>query len=249
MESVQQVPAEYPRADVLGTAVDCVTMEDAIARIEQMIVDRVPSLVFTADASGLAMAQDDPAFRDIIRQAALITPDSAGVVWAMKRAGHTSQSRVSGVDLLDRLCERSADHGYRIYFLGAAPGVAELAAERMRLRHPGCNIVGARHGYFPAESDEVVAQEVAKAKPDILFVAMGMPRQERFILQTQSIIRAPVAIGVGGSFDVFSGRVKRAPKVIQKMKLEWLWRLLLNPKKISKAKYLPKFVWRVWKSK
>lgn len=230
------------RTPVLGIPVDCLTMDEAMVRIEDLIEARTPSLVFTADASGLVMAQDDVEFLEILEQAALVTPDSSGVVWAMKRAGYPNQHRVSGVDLVDKLCERSADVGYRIFFLGAEPGVAELAAERMRLRHPGCNIVGARHGYFPAADDDVVAQDIAKARPDVLFVAMGMPRQEQFILKTQSIIQAPVAMGVGGSFDVFSGKTKRAPKLIQKMKMEWFWRLLLNPKKMSKVKYLPRFV-------
>jgi N-acetylglucosaminyldiphosphoundecaprenol N-acetyl-beta-D-mannosaminyltransferase len=143
----------------------------------------------------------------------------------------------------------SAQKGYGVFFLGAAPGVAEMAAEKMKLRHPGCNILGTRHGYFPADSDDVVAREVAEFKPDILFVAMGIPRQEKFIYNTREIIKAPVALGVGGSLDVFSGKAKRAPVFVQKMKLEWLWRLLLNPKKISKCKALPVFVWQVLKSK
>ncbi len=120
-----------------------------------------------------------------------------------------------------------------------------MAAERLRLMYPGCNIVGARHGYFPADSDEIVASEVAQAKPDILFVAMGIPRQEKFIRRTQSIIQAKVAIGVGGSLDVYSGRAKRAPKLVQKLSLEWAWRTILNPKKISKAKKIPLFVLKV----
>ena len=126
--------------------------------------------------------------------------------------------------------------------MGAAPGIAELAAEKMRLRHPGCNIVGARHGYFPAESDTVVASEVAASAPDVLFVAMGIPRQEKFIRSTESIIGAKVAMGVGGSFDVFSGKVKRAPRMVQRLRMEWLWRLCQNPKKISKVMLLPRFV-------
>lgn len=236
------------RAQVLGLPVDCVTTGQAIERIEAMIDERVPRLVFTADASGLVLAQDDAEFRRIVERASLITPDSSGVVWALHRAGHPAQKRVSGVDLVGLLCERSADEGYRLYFLGGEPGVAETAAERLRLKYPGCNIVGARHGYFPSDSDEVVAHEVAESRPDILFVAMGMPRQEKFIARTQDIIKAPVAMGVGGSFDVFSGRTKRAPKIVQSLRLEWLWRLILNPKKFAKVKSLPRFVRLVLKS-
>jgi N-acetylglucosaminyldiphosphoundecaprenol N-acetyl-beta-D-mannosaminyltransferase len=210
--------------------------------LESYVSDGQPHIVVTADASGLAQAQSDPEHLNIIRNADLVTADSVGVIWAAKRAGMPVPERVSGVDLVDRICALSADKGYRIYLLGAAPGIADQAAEKLKLKYPGCNIVGSRHGYFPAESDEVVAREVAEFKPDFLFVAMGIPRQEKFIVSTMPIINAPVAIGVGGSFDVFSGRTKRAPKVFQKLKLEWVWRLILNPKKIAKVKSLPRFV-------
>lgn len=243
------VSAPISRTTILGIPVDRLTMDQCLDLLEGFVRDRRPTLIVTADASGIVQAQNDPELRDLYLSAELVTPDSVGVLWAAKRKGEPIQSRVSGVDLLDRICALSADKGYRIYFLGAAPGVAELAAEKLRLKHPGCNIVGARHGYFPAESDEVVAQEVAATKPDFLFVAMGIPRQEKFIRATQSIIQAPVSMGVGGSFDVFSGKTKRAPKLFQRLRLEWLWRLMLNPKKISKVKYLPIFVVKILRSK
>lgn len=211
-------------------------------QLRGFIAGQEPRLVVTADACGIAQAQTDPELMKIYQTADLVTPDSVGVLWAVKRQGQGLPERVSGVDLVDRLCAASADKGYRIFFLGAASGVAEEAAEKMRLRHPGCNIVGTRHGYFPADSDEIVAREVAEARPDVLFVAMGIPRQEKFIMATRHIIQAKVGIGVGGSFDVFSGRVKRAPKLVQAIHMEWLWRTLSNPKKISKAKNLPLFV-------
>jgi N-acetylglucosaminyldiphosphoundecaprenol N-acetyl-beta-D-mannosaminyltransferase len=236
------------RVHILGLPVDKVTMVETLGILEAFVAERQPHIVVTADASGLAQAQSDPSHAEIIRNADLVTPDSVGVMWAARRAGQPLPERVSGVDLVDRVCRLSADKGYRVYFLGAAPGVAELAAEKLRLKHPGCNIVGTRHGYFPADSDDLVAQEVAAFKPDFLFVAMGIPRQEKFIVATMKIIQAPVAMGVGGSFDVFSGRAKRAPKLIQKVKLEWFWRLLLNPKKISKVAALPKFVAMVLRS-
>lgn len=205
--------------------------------------------VVTADASAIMMAAEDKELREIIEAADLVTPDSAGVVWAMERAGASRPQRVSGADLLDALCASSADRGFRIFFLGAAPGVAERAAEKMRLRHPGVRIVGTRHGFFPAESDSVVAAEVAAAKPDILFVAMGIPRQEKFIHRNAAVLGAKVAMGVGGSLDVYSGKTRRAPKLLQRMRLEWLWRLVLNPRKAAKVRLLPGFVWRVLRSK
>ncbi|MBS1718131.1 MAG: WecB/TagA/CpsF family glycosyltransferase [Armatimonadetes bacterium] len=235
--------------EILGLPVDNVGMPEAMDAIKRMLGEDASHIVITADSSGLVIAQNDPEYRQIIREADLVTPDSYGVVWAVKRKGGTVRERVAGVELVDKLSRLSADKGYRIFLLGSAPGVAELAAERLKLLHPGCNIVGTRHGYFPADSDTVVAQEIALTKPDILFVAMGIPRQEKFIKQTQGIIKAKVAIGVGGSLDVYSGKTKRAPVLIQKLRVEWLWRLLLNPKKWAKAKTLPKFALMVLRSR
>ncbi len=237
------------RVAILGIPVDRLTMAAALDRIVAFIESKSPHVVVTADSSGIVAALHDPEFRSILLNADLVTPDSIGVVWAAKRSGSPIPERVSGVDLADRLCGLSAERGYRLYFLGAAPGVAEMAAERMRLTHPGCLIVGARHGYFPEDSDELVAKEVAASKPDVLLVAMGIPRQEKFIARTQTIVGASVAMGVGGSFDVFSGRTRRAPKLAQRLHLEWFWRLLLNPSKIRKAKSLPKFAWMVLRSR
>ena len=233
---------QNPRVQILGIPIDRLTMDQTIDRLEQFIAEGTPHQVVTADSSGIVLAQSDPHFFQILQTADLVTADSVGVIWAAKRQGEPIPERVSGVDIFARLCQKSAEKGYRLFFLGSAPGVAETAAERCCLQSPGCNVVGTRHGYFPEESDEVVAQEIAATKPDVLFVAMGMPRQEKFIYKTRDIIRAPVAIGVGGTLDVFSGRVKRARRMVQKLKLEWLWRTLQNPKKMSKAKNLPVFV-------
>jgi N-acetylglucosaminyldiphosphoundecaprenol N-acetyl-beta-D-mannosaminyltransferase len=223
-------------------------MAEALARIAEFVASGEPHFVATADASMIVDANLDPTFGDLLRSADMVTPDSSGVLWAAKKLGQPLTEKVSGVDLVDRLCAQSAEKGYRIFFLGAGHGIAELAAEKMRLAHPGCNIVGARHGFFPADDDELVAREVAEANPDVLFVAMGIPRQEKFIARTRDIIRARVAIGVGGSLDVHSGRTKRAPVVFQKLKVEWLWRLFLNPSKWRKTMKLPKFMLMVLRS-
>jgi N-acetylglucosaminyldiphosphoundecaprenol N-acetyl-beta-D-mannosaminyltransferase len=234
--------AEENRINVLGVPIDRVDMSDCLSRIEGFIGSGVPHLIVTADASGIVQAQSDPGLLELYKNADLVTPDSAGVLWAAKRQGQPLKERVSGVDIVDQICRLSSEVGWRIYFLGAAPGVAEEAAERLRLKHPGCNIVGTRHGYFPPESDAVVAAEVAESRPDVLFVGMGIPRQEKFIRATQEIVGAKASLGIGGSFDVFSGHVKRAPKTLQRLRLEWLWRLLQNPKKIGKVMLLPRFV-------
>ena len=245
----QKTVEGVPTGDVLGVPISLLDMPGTLSILEDFVADGGPHMLVTADASGFAIADQDDGLRRIYLTADILTPDSQGVVWALKRAGHQGVRRVSGVDLVDHICALSANKGYKIFLLGAAPGVAEMAAEKLRLKYPGCNIVGTRHGYFPAEDDDLVAQEVAPFQPDFLFVAMGIPRQEKFISNTQNVIQAKVAIGVGGSFDVFSGRAKRAPKLVQKAKLEWLWRLLLNPSKMTKVKMLPKFVGLVLRNK
>ncbi|MBS1721653.1 MAG: WecB/TagA/CpsF family glycosyltransferase [Armatimonadetes bacterium] len=240
--TTQQAHKEVPTQTLLGVRVSLLDMDGTVQEIDRMVAEGGTHTVVTADASGFAIAAEDSELRSVYESCDLATPDSQGVVWALRRKGAGTVRRVSGVDLMDRICRLSSERGHRLYFLGAAPGVAEMAAEKQRLRHPGCNIVGTRHGYFPADDDLVVAAEVAASKPDILFVAMGIPRQEKFITKTREVIGAKVAMGVGGSFDVFSGRTKRAPKLVIALKLEWLWRLILNPSKFEKVKMLPRFV-------
>jgi N-acetylglucosaminyldiphosphoundecaprenol N-acetyl-beta-D-mannosaminyltransferase len=228
---------------VFGIPVASLSMEETLSFCDEMLAgQRPPGIVCTADTSGVVIAQQDEELKAIYNASALNTPDSQGVVWAMKRRGYPDRGRVSGVDLMDRLMALSAEKGYRVFLLGSSPGVAELAAERLRLRHPGCNIVGTRHGYFTPDDDELIAREIAEAKPDLVFAAMGIPRQEKFLHRALATTGAKLGIGVGGSIDVFSGKVKRAPKLIQRMRIEWLWRTLTNPKKIKKAACLPKFV-------
>lgn len=240
---------KMPTAPVLGSEISLLNMGQTLDLFKQWISERTPRRVITVDATALVLAKEDPEFRTILESAALRTADGVGILWALKRAGVAQPNKVSGVELVEKLVAMSADSGIRLYFLGAAPGVAEMAAERLRLKYPGCNIVGARHGYFGSDSDDLVAAEVAETKPDVLLVAMGMPRQEKFILATQNVIQAPLAMGVGGSFDVFSGKTKRAPKFIQSVHLEWLWRLMLNPTKIAKVKKLPQFAMMVLREK
>jgi len=236
----------YPeRVNILGIGIDPVTMQEALSRIERFIQERVPRIVITADASGIVLAQKDPRWRDILLKADLVTPDSFGIIWASRKLGSPLSERVTGVDLVLELCALSESKGYRLFFLGASPGVADKAVERMRKRFPGIRVVGTAHGYFSDEEERSIVEKVRHARPDVLFVAMGIPRQEKFIVEHLYEMAVPVSIGVGGSFDVLSGLTKRAPYLIQKMHLEWLWRLMMNPKKWRKVLTLPIFVWNV----
>lgn len=237
------------RVSVLGYPIDRVSLDETEQILTKFLSSETTNLVFTADSNAFICAESDERYRRAFDSAALITPDSAGPVWALAKYGKPIPGRVSGVDLVEVLCQISAKTGAKMYFLGSATGVAEAAAKNLGAKYPGCRIVGYRDGFFNGKSDEEIAAEVAKTSPDILLVAMGMPRQEMFILDTAPIIKAKIGIGVGGSFDVHSGLVKRAPKLFQKLRLEWLWRTLLNPKKMDKVKNLPKFYMKVLQAK
>jgi N-acetylglucosaminyldiphosphoundecaprenol N-acetyl-beta-D-mannosaminyltransferase len=241
--------SQVERVRILGVPIDRVTMAETLDRLDDFVRSGQPHFVITADAAGIVQSQSDPELKALYEQADLVTPDSAGVLWAAERQGRRLGERVSGVEIVERVAARSAERAYRIFFLGAAPGVAQAAADRLCQKYPGCQIVGTRDGYFPGAADADVAAEVAETNPDFLFVAMGIPRQEKFILATKAIIRARVAMGVGGTFDVLSGHVKRAPRWMQRLRTEWLWRVIQNPKKAGKVMMLPTFVRLVLKDK
>lgn len=227
---------------ILGIKVSAVDTATALATIEEFICSRRPHMVVTADSSAVVLARKDNELRRIINEADLVTPDSVGILWAAKRFGTPLPERVSGVDIVEMLCERAAPSGYRVFLLGAAPGVAEAAAAKLQQRWPGLVLAGTHHGFFQPEESASVIQKIRESKPDVLFVAMGIPLQEKWIYQHLEELRVPVAMGVGGTFDVLSGKVKRAPKWMQHHGLEWFYRLANSPRKIRKCLALPIFV-------
>jgi N-acetylglucosaminyldiphosphoundecaprenol N-acetyl-beta-D-mannosaminyltransferase len=235
-----------PTLDLLGMPVSRVNTARAMEILLGYIAEGVPRLIVTADASMYVIASQDPEFRAILRRADLVTPDSSGVLWAARRLGTPLEERVSGVDLAERLCAESARHGYGVYFYGAAPGVAEAAADALRARYPGANIVGTAHGFLNSpEEQEALRRDIREKRPAVLLVAMGIPKQEKWILAHMEELGAAVNMGVGGSFDVFSGRTTRAPVWMQRRGLEWLYRLAKNPAKYAKVATLPVFALRV----
>ena len=226
---------------ILGLRVDRVSADEALQAIHGLIAAGTPAHIVTADASMAVLARGDAELKAIVDGAALVTPDGAGILWAGRLLGTPITHKVSGVDLVATLCQHSAKTGTRIFFFGAAPGVAAEAADKMRERFPGTHIVGTRDGFFqPADESQILA-EIKAARPDILLVAFGIPKQEKWIQQHKAALGVPVLIGIGGSFDVHSGRVSRAPVWMQRSSLEWLYRLSKNPRKIGKVMTLPRF--------
>lgn len=234
-------PTALDSVRLLGMRVDRVDMAGAISCVERFVAEGMPRHIVTADASMVVTYNEDAEFAAIVDKADLVTPDGAGILWATRRLGIPVRSKVSGVDLAAKCCELSAERGWRIFFFGAAPGVAEEARARMLALFPNAQIVGFRDGYFKPDEETKVVEEIRAAKPDILLVALGIPKQEKFITRNKAALGVPVSIGVGGTLDVFSGTVRRAPLWMQKASLEWLYRLASNPKKISKVALLPRF--------
>jgi N-acetylglucosaminyldiphosphoundecaprenol N-acetyl-beta-D-mannosaminyltransferase len=241
---------ETPFVTLLGVKVHRVDMAATLALIREFVACEKPHIIVTADASGIVRARDDAEYRQIVNSADLVTPDGAGVLWGARKLGTPLIERVSGVEIAREMCRLAAEEGFAIYFLGAAPGVAELAAENLAKQYPGLQIAGTHDGYFDPSQDTEIAALVKASGAKALLVAMGIPRQEKFIRDNMDELGVCVAMGVGGSFDVFSGKVKRAPEWWQRHGLEWFYRFAMDPKnKISKVWSLRKFVSLVLKAR
>ena len=227
------------RITVLGIPIDRITMPEAVDRARAFLDGGGSHIIVTADSAGLVMAQRDAELRDIMRSADLVTPDSTGILLAARLAGTPLPQRVSGIDLAQEICRLCAESGQSVFFLGAAPGVADEAANALRQKFPSLRIAGTHDGFF--EDDAPVIQQVRQSGAGALFAAMGIPKQEKWIARHIKETGVAVAIGLGGSFDVFSGRVERAPAWMRNHGLEWVYRLARNPRKIRKVAHLPVF--------
>ena len=237
------------RVEVLNVKIDVVTMKEAVERVEEFITQKRPHLVVTPNAEIIMMANQDKELAQIINGADLVIPDGAGVVWAARYNGDPMPERVAGYDLVQNLLREAANKKYRIYMLGGSPGIVDKAKENAEKRYNGVQIVGTRHGFFTKQEEPEIINEIIKHQPDILLVALGVPRQEKWIVEHMDQIKAPAAIGVGGTFDVMAGTVRRAPLWMQNARLEWLYRLLSEPKRAIRMLALPQFVLRVMTNK
>ena len=235
------------RLEILGVGIDKVNSQQALEKIGEFIASGQPHQIVTANAEIIYQASKNEKMRNVINNAQMVTADGSGVVWASRQLGEPLEQRVTGIDLVNSICEQSAKDKWKIYILGSAPGVAATAAVNIRNKFPGCNIVGTHHGYFNAKEEKQILAELEKLKPDVLFVALGAPKQEYWIADHLAELGIPVGMGIGGSMDVLSGNVKRAPKWMQKMSLEWLYRLLIQPTRFKRVLALPKFMLAVKK--
>ena len=220
---------------ILGAFVDRVTLDEALRGVKEFLTSGGAHQIVTVNVDFVRLAQQNLEFRAVINRSDLAIADGMPLVWASRWMGDKLPERVTGVDLVDRCCALAAEQGYKVFLLGGEDGVAQGAADVLRNRYPGVQIVGAYSppvGPFSEEEDSKMVEMIREAKPDILFVAFGAPKQDLWIAQHQEQIAVPVAVGVGGVFNFLTGRVARAPLWMQERGLEWLFRVMHEPRRL-----------------
>lgn len=233
------------RVSVLNVMIDVVTMTEAIKILEDFASQKKPHLIATANAEMVMMAQQDWELAEILNKADLVVPDGAGVVWAARYSGSYLPERVAGYDLVQNFLARAANKDCRIFLFGGAPGIAERAKIMAENKYPGVQIVGVCDGFFTDNFENEIVQQINNSGANVLLVALGVPKQEKWLYKNLYKLNVSLAIGVGGTFDVMAGAVKRAPLWMQKASLEWLFRLVSQPRRALRMLALPRFVIKV----
>lgn len=227
---------------MLGCRVDVVDSDTATDVILHAARERSAAQVVTLGTEMVVYAQRDPNYRDVVNHSALSVCDTVGLLKVLQARGARLNDRVTGVELIEHICARAANEGISIYLLGGAQGVAEQAADELVRRYRGLQIAGVRDGYFRDAESASVAAAIHETGAHIVFAALGFPRQEFWLSEHLRETGCGAGIGVGGSFDVLSGRVERAPEMWRRFGLEWLYRLVREPKRWRRQLALPQFV-------
>jgi N-acetylglucosaminyldiphosphoundecaprenol N-acetyl-beta-D-mannosaminyltransferase len=241
------MPESIAQASVLGLPIHVLTTQDVLRFVAQRIDDRRPARIVTLNAEYAVLAHRDPRFAEVISSADLVTPDGAGIVWAMRRRGVRGARRVGGSDLIWTLSEQAALRGDAVFFLGGAPGVAADAAQALKATYPRLKIAGYHPGSPSPEEEARIVDLIRRSNADLLFVAFGAPQQDIWIANALHRTGVAAAMGVGGSFDYLAGTARRAPRWMREHSLEWFWRLLNQPWRWRRMLALPQFVWLVWR--
>jgi len=232
------------RIRILGVAVENIVEAEAIERIAAFITENRPHQVVTVNPEFVMEAQHNSAFRRVLAAADLATPDGFGLLLAARLRGSAFRGRVTGVALAELMAARSAECGWSLFLLGAAPGVAERAATALQRAHPGLRIAGCYAGSPRRDEEPVIRARIRAAQPTVLLVAYGHPAQELWIARNQPLLRVPVAIGVGGVFDYLAGATPRAPAWMRRIGMEWLYRLIRQPQRWRRILVaVPLFLW------
>lgn len=228
------------RIDVLGVGFDNITMDQAVAEGVRLMDTAGAHYVVTPNPEIVETCRGDREAMEAVRGADLVLADGIGIIYGARILGTPLKGRVPGVEFAQGLMARMAENGKTLFLLGAKPGVAEKAAQRLRVQYPGLRIAGTHDGYF--QEDGPVLEEIRASGADVVFVCLGAPKQEKWMRQNGAATGAHLLVGLGGCLDVFSGEVKRAPVIFQKLGLEWLHRLARNPSRIGRMAKLPLFL-------
>ena len=229
------------RINILGVGFDNVTMDEALARGEELLCSEGAHYVVTPNPEIVETCRADAAANAAVNGADLVLPDGIGIIYAAKILGEKLQGKVAGIEFAESLVAAMAKENMRLYLLGAKPGVAEKAGANLCAKYPGLVIAGTHDGYF-SDPQEVVDSINAAGGADVVFVCLGAPKQEKFIADNMDDIHSTLFCGLGGSLDVFAGVAKRAPDIFIKLGLEWFYRLLKQPSRIGRMMKLPKFL-------
>lgn len=224
----------------MGVGFDDLTRDGAVALCKNLIEEHRSAYMVTPNPEIVMASWDDPALREAISNADLVIPDGIGVVKAAKILGTPLKERLPGIEIGEAILQYAAQSGKKVFLLGAKPGVADLAADRMREMFPGIDICGVNDGYF--KDDAAVIEKINAAKPDFLMVCLGFPKQEMWMAQNASKLDVGFMAGLGGSLDVFAGTVLRAPEKWQRMNAEWLYRCIKEPWRFKRIARLPLFI-------
>jgi len=246
--NIQPMPALPPPIHILDVPVHPLTTDDFLDVVAQFIQQRTPRQICTANPEFVMTAQRQPAFMAVLQQADVVLADGVGLLWAARRQGAPLPQRVTGSDGIYHLAERAAQQGWRMFLLGAQPGVAAETARILQKRYPGLHIAGTWPGSPKDEDFAEIKRRIHAAQPDILLVAYGAPRQDLWIARHKDALGVPVSMGVGGAFDFVAGVQKRAPAWLIRLNLEWLWRLITQPWRWKRQLDLPRFVWKILRS-
>lgn len=233
--------------EVLGVRFNRVNMQEAVELATWMALSDRPHVVVTANPEFVHHYHRSPELKALMQHAAMVVADGAGVVMASRLLGDPLPERVPGVELVEGVL--STGKVNRVYLLGAKPGVADEAAARLQARYPQLKVVGTHHGYFRPEEEDTVLANVAASGAQMLLVGLGAPRQEIWLLRNRERLGVPLMIGVGGALDVFAGRVNRAPLLLRRAQLEWLWRITSEPRRLRRVPALAWFVLAVLNQK
>lgn len=228
------------RINIMGVEFDSLTISEALERAETLIAERSAAYVVTPNPEIVMTCWDNPDAMEAVQNADLVLPDGVGVVYGAKILGTPLKGKLPGIDFATELMRRLAKRGGRVYLLGAKPGIAELAGERMQEQFPGLIVCGTHDGYF--QEDAPVIEEINALQPDLLLVCLGAPKQELWMHRNRPLLKVGLMAGLGGSLDVFAGTVKRAPVFFQKLGMEWFYRLLKEPWRFKRMMKLPKFL-------